>query len=107
MVRVYELAQELGMTNNEFIDELEKLGIEAKSHMSSIEEEKVEVIKNRLTRAKAQELVEKRVRPTVIRRRMKKIEPDIETADAEPLKAELPEVEEPVLHIQKEEEKNP
>jgi translation initiation factor IF-2 len=99
MVRVYELAQELGMTNNEFIDELEKLGIEAKNHMSSIEEEKVEVIKNRLAGVKAQELIEKRVKPTVIRRRMKKIEPDIETLDAEPVKAELPKVEEPLPHM--------
>ena len=99
MVRVYELAQELGMTNNEFIDELAKLGIEAKSHMSSIEEEKVEVIKNRLTGVKAQELIEKRVKPTVIRRRMKKIEPDIETLDAEARKAELPKVEEPLPQV--------
>ncbi|MFA4910455.1 MAG: translation initiation factor IF-2 [Desulfobacteria bacterium] len=99
MVRVYELAQELGMTNNEFIDELEKLGIEAKNHMSSIEEEKVEVIKNRLAGVKARELIEKRVKPTVIRRRMKKIEPDIETLDAGPVKAELPKVEEPLPQV--------
>ncbi|KAF0123594.1 MAG: translation initiation factor IF-2 [bacterium] len=99
MVRVYELAQELGMTNNEFIGELEKMGIEAKNHMSSIEEEKIEVIKNHLAGVKAQELIEKRVKPTVIRRRMKKIEPDIETLDAEPVKAELPKVEEPLPHM--------
>lgn len=38
-VRVYELAKELGMSNSELIDALAAMGVQVKSHSSSIDEE--------------------------------------------------------------------
>ncbi len=37
-VRVHELARSLGMTNREVMDTLKSLGIDVKSHMSSVED---------------------------------------------------------------------
>ena len=36
-IRVYELAKMLDKTNNELVDLLKELGVEVKTHMSSIE----------------------------------------------------------------------
>ena len=44
-VRVHELAKELGKTNKEIIEALQAKGVEAKSHMSSIEDAKVAAVK--------------------------------------------------------------
>ena len=38
-IRIYELAKELGVTNKSILSELSKLGIEGKTHSSSIEPE--------------------------------------------------------------------
>ena len=103
MVRVYELAQELGMTNREFILELEKMGLNVKSHMSSIKEEEVEGIKGKLSHARAKEVVEKRIKPTIIRRRIKKVEPEAESKEAKLEETELPKVDKPVPEKEKEE----
>ena len=51
-IRVHEMARELGMTNREVMDTLKSLGIDVKSHMSSVEDtlakrvrEKYEIIR--------------------------------------------------------------
>jgi len=36
--RVYELAKELGLENRELISRMEKMGISAKSHSSTLED---------------------------------------------------------------------
>ena len=38
-VKVYELAKELGLTNNELIEKLKSVGVEVKSHLSFIDDE--------------------------------------------------------------------
>ena len=104
MVRVYKLAQELGMTNNEIIDELKNQGIVLKNHMSSVADEEVEGIKSRIVEARAKRITEKRVRPTVIRRRVKKIiQLEVKQAEADLKKPELQEVETPLIETQKRE----
>jgi translation initiation factor IF-2 len=68
-IRVYELARELNMTNKALLEKIIKMGdIDVKSHMSSLETESIEKIKTRLL-GKSDESDEKRVKPTVIRRR--------------------------------------
>lgn len=68
-IRVYELAKELNMTNKALVDKIRKMGdIEIKSHMSSLDSESIEKIKIRIL-GKPNESEEKRVKPTVIRRR--------------------------------------
>ncbi len=47
-LRVYELAKELGAPSKEFLGKIHALGIEAKSHMSSLDDETVELIRAEL-----------------------------------------------------------
>jgi translation initiation factor IF-2 len=43
-IRVYELAKKLQMSNTELIKKLNKYGVEVKSHMSSIDDETLELL---------------------------------------------------------------
>ena len=47
-IKVHELAKEVDKTSKEIIAVAEKLGIEVKSHMSSLEDKDVELIKNNI-----------------------------------------------------------
>jgi translation initiation factor IF-2 len=67
--RVYELAKELGIENKELISHLEKLGIAVKSHSSTLEDSDVQRIHQELLSSEPREMVEKRIKSTVIRRR--------------------------------------
>ncbi len=79
-IRVYELARELNMTNKVLIEKMSDMGIAVKSHMSSLEDETVEQIKGTLFGKSAEKVEETRIKPTVIRRRRKKV---VESADVE------------------------
>ncbi len=79
-IRIYELARDLNMTNKQLLEKLEELGIPAKSHMSSVEESEVDGLKAKIHGKKPAELEEKRIRPSVIRRRKIQV-PDEETPD--------------------------
>ncbi|MDQ1278688.1 MAG: translation initiation factor, partial [Thermodesulfobacteriota bacterium] len=68
-MRVYELARELGVDNKDLIARLEKMGIAVKSHSSTLEDSDVERVKRDASAAEPHEMVEKRVKSTVIRRR--------------------------------------
>ena len=67
--RVYELAKDLGLENRELISRLEKIGIAVKSHSSTLEDGDLERIQAELFAPEAREVVEKRIKSTVIRRR--------------------------------------
>jgi translation initiation factor IF-2 len=83
-IRVYELARDLNMTNKTLMDKMKDMDISVKSHMSSLEEEEVDLVKSNLFGKKAETVVETRIRPTVIRRRRKAVpvKPE-EAAEAE------------------------
>jgi len=84
--RVYELAQQLGMESKEFILRLKEMNIEVKSAVSSLSEEEAEKIKNSLGKHKVEKVIEEaRIKPTVIRRRVKKLE--VEEKPPEPAAA--------------------
>jgi len=68
-VRVYELAKEFGVENKEFIAKLKTLGIAVKSHSSTLEDSEVERVRSEFSAKGEKEVVEKRVKSTVIRRR--------------------------------------
>ena len=71
------------MTNRELLDKIRDLDIEVNSHMSSLDEDVVARIKSVLFGEKDDKLEEKRVRPTVIRRRKIVTPPEAEPqADA-------------------------
>jgi translation initiation factor IF-2 len=67
--RVYELARELGIDNKELISRLEKLGIAVRSHSSTLEESDLQKIQQELISGEPREMVEQRIKSTVIRRR--------------------------------------
>ncbi|MEN6623031.1 MAG: translation initiation factor IF-2, partial [Smithella sp.] len=67
--RVYELAKELNLENKELIAHLEKIGITGKSHSSSLEDDEVERIQREVLDKEPMQVVEERIKSTVIRRR--------------------------------------
>ncbi|MCP4345911.1 MAG: translation initiation factor IF-2 [Desulfobacterales bacterium] len=69
-IRVYELARELNMKNKALLEKLSEMHIAVRSHMSSLDDDVVDRIKANLLGKDAVE--EKRVKPTVIRRRSNK-----------------------------------
>src|SRR5687767_15091072 len=68
-VRVYEVARELGLENTELMKRVERLGIQVKNHMSSLEAVDIDRVKRALEKDKLENTVEERIRPTVVRRR--------------------------------------
>ena len=48
-IKIHEIAKEMGLTSKEIIAKAEKLGIEAKTHMSSVDEKDAEKIKKELS----------------------------------------------------------
>ncbi len=67
--RVHELAKELGLENKDLIAHLERLGITVKSHASTLEDNEVERVKEDLQATSPRQIVEERIKTTVIRRR--------------------------------------
>jgi len=72
--RIHEFARELKMDNKDLLKILEKMGVEVKSVHSTLDDLDIERIKSHLNLSRKEGLVEQRVKPTVIRRRVKKEE---------------------------------
>ena len=86
-IRVYELAKDLNITNKVLLEKMQNMGVPVKSHMGSVDDTMVEKIKSSLFGEKPKEVEVVRVKPTVIRRRKKKVvakETAIEEEIAEP-----------------------
>jgi len=84
--RVYELARDLNMTNKVLLDKIKEMDVDVKSHMSSLDDDMVSLIKSNVLGVKDKNVVEeKRIRPAVIRRRKKLApeKPDLKEAEAE------------------------
>ncbi|MCD6265686.1 MAG: translation initiation factor IF-2 [Deltaproteobacteria bacterium] len=76
-LRVYELAKEVKMSSNELVERLKSAGFSINNYMSSLDMDDVSRAKDYLSGATDEILEEKRIKPTIIRRR-KKIIPKIE-----------------------------
>ena len=87
--RVYELAKELGLENKELISRMEKMGITAKSHSSTLEDGDVERITREIRGVDSREMEEKRITSTIIRRRA--VRPTAEEEKAEAPEESAPE----------------
>jgi translation initiation factor IF-2 len=70
-LRIYELAKELEMANKELLERIGNLGIQVKGHMSSLDEDQAQLVRDTVEGRSEQLIVEKRVRRGVIRRRRK------------------------------------
>lgn len=71
--RVYELAKMLDMDNKELLEHLKRLNHPVKSHMSTLEEEHIEEIKEKLSNLRSGKVVERRISSGVIRRRVEPV----------------------------------
>ncbi len=96
-IRVYELARDLNTTNKALLDKIKDMDIDVKSHMSSLDDDIVALIKSNILGKKEKAIDEKRVKPTVIRRRRKAAqkatpgEPEeTETTEEKPAVVETP-----------------
>ena len=93
-IRAYKLAEELGIERNEFVEQAGSHGIELKNAMASLEEDQVELLRDKLGGAKANRNVDERrlqgkSGTTVVRRRRKKEpEPPVVEVVPEPESAE-------------------
>ena len=90
-LRVYELARDLNMTNKVLLEKLDDLDISVKSHMSALDDDMIARIKSSFfsTPQKEETIEETRIKPTVIRRRRKKVEVEASaTPNAEPQEAD-------------------
>ncbi len=67
--RIYALAKELGVESKELLARLEKMGISGKSASSTLEEAEVARVQREFLAQEPHEVVEKRIKSTVIRRR--------------------------------------
>ena len=81
--RVHELAKDLKMENKDLMKLLEKMGLPFKSVQSTLEESDVERVKNQINLSRKEGIVEKRVKPTIIRRRVVTPPPEPVPAEAE------------------------
>ena len=81
-VRVYELAKELNMDNKTLVDKLQSSGMNVKNYMSTLDEATIKKAREIVSGVKPEVVEEKRVRPTVIRRR-KMVKTPEEVSDAE------------------------
>lgn len=87
--RVYELARELNMTNKSLLEKISSLDLGLNSHMSTLNDEIEARIRQFIQGGTEPSLVEKRVKPTVIRRRRKVVKPPPEPEPEEtPVEAE-------------------
>ena len=85
-IRIYELARDLNMTNKMLLEKMRDMDIDAKSHMSSLDDETLARIREKILGSPSKEIEETRIKPTLIRRRRKRVRQkpvEIETS-AEP-----------------------
>jgi len=85
-IRLYELARDLNMTNNVLLEKVRGMDIQVKSHMSSLDDDTLAKIKKNILGISAKEIEETRIKPTIIRRRKKRVQevPIRVEADAKP-----------------------
>ncbi len=84
-VRIHELAKELKMDNKDLLKLLEKMEIPAKNVHSTLDDADVERVKTQVSLSRKEGVVEQRIKPTVIRRRVQREEAGI-LAAPEPIK---------------------
>jgi translation initiation factor IF-2 len=77
-VRVYEVAKQLNMDQKSLVALFQSIGVgDVRNHMSAVESDQVERLKRHLERQKTPEVVEERIRPTVVKRKARANEPEV------------------------------
>ena len=88
-INIHEIAKKLGLGSKEVLEKTIELGIEVKSHMSSVSEEEAKRIEASFTSTKKEtkEVKEKKETPVIIRRQV--IVSDLEEANKKQVKQEV------------------
>ena len=60
-MKVHELAKELELSSKDLMDKLKKIGIEAKSHLSTLEDDEIKLIKEKLAKKTSSKAKPKKV----------------------------------------------
>ena len=81
-VRVYEVAKDVGLPNRELVQKIAAMGIPVRNHMSALDPTEVDRVKRALDKERQKNVVEERIRPTVLRRRVKSKQPPPEVVEA-------------------------
>ena len=69
-VRVYEVAKQLNLDPKAVVGLFQAIGVaDVRNHMSSVDPDQVERVKRHLEKARTHDVVEERIKPTVIKRR--------------------------------------
>jgi len=68
-IRVYKLAEELGLAPKDLVTKLRTLGVEVGNHMANLEGADADRVRRAIERERQESLVEERLSDTVIRRR--------------------------------------
>ncbi len=92
-VRVYELAKELNLESKALVEKLKSGGLDVKNYMSTLDENEIKKAKEIVSGKTSEVVVEKRVKPTIIRRRKKvevKAPAPEEKVELEPVTEEPP-----------------
>ncbi|MBW1679375.1 MAG: translation initiation factor IF-2, partial [Deltaproteobacteria bacterium] len=100
--RVFELAKELNMASKELITTIKKIGIPVSNHMSALNPHDIERIIQYHTPPEEKEITEERIKPSIIRRRVKRLKPEPEKTEPpteEPAKKTEPLTEKPELKV--------
>jgi translation initiation factor IF-2 len=90
-IRAYELARDLNMTNKVLLEKVRSMDIQVKSHMSSLDDDTVATIKKNILGLSAKEIEETRIKPTIIRRRKKRVQEVPIRVEADAIPESLPE----------------
>jgi translation initiation factor IF-2 len=89
-VRVYEVAKQLNMDQKTLVALFQSMGIgDVRNYMSAVDLDAVERVKRHLERQKSPEVVEERIRPTVVKRRARPAE-EAGVPQAKPSAPEIP-----------------
>jgi len=87
-VRVYELAKELNTESGALVEKLKAGGMNIKNYMSTLDEDAVGKARDIFSGAVSEVIEERRIKPTVIRRRKKRVKVEPEKPEVAPAELE-------------------
>ncbi|MBN1880619.1 MAG: translation initiation factor IF-2 [Deltaproteobacteria bacterium] len=97
-MKVSELAKKLKMENEALVSKIKEMGLEVSDASENLKSEEVRILEEKIKKERSSEVVEERIKPTVIRRRAKKKgkpEEEKESTEAAEKSAEAEESQEP------------
>jgi len=88
-MKVSELAKKLKMENEVLVSKIQEMGLDVSDASENLKSEEVRILEEKIKKERSSEVVEERIKPTVIRRRAKKKgKPEKEEAPADAEAAE-------------------